>query len=195
MFAWNFQTFSHSSVASVRQKIMAPFLTLLSLLKTSFFPKSRKILLANKKFPQCSVENKFKSICNKISQNMKCNVDLFTDKRLRYFFKYFFEVHNSKLKEAWGIIYSGGIIEMNNIYLCANINTPSTENLPIFTLLLELKVPDVDPYEDDAGAVHQLIIQYFKHFSLAPLWTLMRNRLVGIRQNGMVYTWLCFDFV
>ena len=68
-------------------------------LKTSFFPKSRKILLANKKFPQCSVENKFKSICNKISQNMKCNVDLFTDKRLRYFFKYFFEVHNSKLKE------------------------------------------------------------------------------------------------
>ena len=99
IFAWNFQTFSHSSVASVRQKIMAPFLTLLSLLKTSFCPKSRKILLANKKFPQCSVENKFKSICNKISQNMKCNVDLFTDKRLRYFFKYFFEVHNSKLKE------------------------------------------------------------------------------------------------
>ena len=60
MFAWNFQTFSRSSMASVRQKIMAPFLTLLSLLKTSFCPKSRKILLANKKFPQCSVENKFK---------------------------------------------------------------------------------------------------------------------------------------
>ena len=52
--------FSHSSVASVRQKIMAPFFTLLSLLKTSFFPKSRKILLANKKFPQCSAEYEFK---------------------------------------------------------------------------------------------------------------------------------------
>lgn len=36
IFAWNFQTFSHSSVASVRQKIMAPFLTLLSLWRPLF---------------------------------------------------------------------------------------------------------------------------------------------------------------